>query len=101
MTEADLHALSGGDLEALSAKDRAVLAYAEAMTQGHVDVSESLFGELRDHFDGPQIVELTAAIAWENYRARFNHALLMEAEGYSEAAFCPLPQPRALDAQRA
>ena len=44
--------------------------------------------------DEPQIVELTAAIAWENWRARFNHALGIEAHGFTEGAFCPIPEPR-------
>jgi hypothetical protein len=38
-----------------------------------------------------QIVELTSAIAWGNYSARFDHALGVESQGYSEGAFCPLP----------
>ena len=38
-----------------------------------------------------QIVELTSAIAWENHSARFDHALGVESQGYSEGAFCPLP----------
>jgi hypothetical protein len=37
------------------------------------------------------MVELTSAIAWENYRARFDHAFGCDAEGFSEGAFCPLP----------
>ena len=42
-----------------------------------------------------QLVELTATIAWENYRARFDHAFGIGAEGYSEGAFCPMPaRPR-------
>jgi hypothetical protein len=36
-------------------------------------------------------VELTATIAWENYRARFDHAFGIEGEGFSEGAFCALP----------
>jgi hypothetical protein len=36
------------------------------------------------------MVEFTAATAWENYRARFNHALGIEAEGFSEGAVCPV-----------
>ena len=41
-----------------------------------------------------QMVELTSAIAWENYRARFDHAFGIEAEGFSAGAFCPLPSAR-------
>jgi hypothetical protein len=39
-------------------------------------------------------VELTAAIAWENYRARFDHAWDIGAQGFSEGAFCVLPERR-------
>ena len=35
--------------------------------------------------------ELTSCIAWENYRARFDHAFGIEAAGFSEGAFCPVP----------
>jgi hypothetical protein len=51
-----------------------------------------MFAELRRHFDDAQIVELTAEIAWENYRARFNHALDIESQGFSEGSFCALPK---------
>ncbi len=36
---------------------------------------------------------LPAQIAWENWRARFNHALGIEAHGFSEGAYCPIPEP--------
>ena len=49
-----------------------------------------MFSSLRAKFDEAQLVELTATIAWENYRARFNHAFGIEAEGFSESAFCAL-----------
>jgi hypothetical protein len=43
---------------------------------------------MRAHFDEEQLVELTAAIAWENWRARFNWAFGLGKEGYSEGAYC-------------
>jgi alkylhydroperoxidase family enzyme len=64
------------------------------MTATPVEVPESTFAALRLRYDDAQIVELTSAIAWENYRARFDHALGVEAEGYSKGAYCPLPKPR-------
>ena len=69
-----------------------MLDYATAMTRTPVDVPDALFAALRAELDEAQVVELTAAIAWESYRARFNHALLIEAEGFSAGAFCPLPE---------
>jgi len=61
------------------------------MTRTPVEVPEELFTRLRREFAEAQLVELTAAIAWENYRARFDHALGVEAQGFSEGASCPLP----------
>ena len=62
------------------------------MTQAPVEVPDELFAALRQHFNEAQMVELTAAIAWENYRARFNHAFGVEAQGFSEGAYCPMPE---------
>lgn len=62
------------------------------MTRTPVHVSDELFAALAQHFSSAQIVELTAAIAWENYRARSNHALEIGAQGFSAGAFCPLPE---------
>jgi alkylhydroperoxidase family enzyme len=62
------------------------------MTTTPVSVSDALVAELGKHFDERELVELTAAIAWENWRARFNHALGIEAQGFSEGAFCPIPE---------
>jgi alkylhydroperoxidase family enzyme len=76
---------------AFSELEKLVLRYAVAMTQTPVEVSDELFAELRKHFRPQQLVELTSAIAWENYRARFDHAFGLEAEGFSEGAVCPVP----------
>jgi alkylhydroperoxidase family enzyme len=92
VTEAKLMALADFENSAdLSDLEKLVLRYAQGTTQTPVEVSDELFAELRRHFDERQLVELTSAIAWENYRARFDHAFGIEAEGYSEGAFCPLP----------
>ena len=61
------------------------------MTQTPVEVSDDLVAELQSHLDARQMVELTSAIAWENYRARFDHALGIEAEGFSAGAVCAVP----------
>jgi alkylhydroperoxidase family enzyme len=71
--------------------EKLALRYATAMTATPVELAGELFAAMRQHLDDRQLVELTSAIAWENYRARFDHAFGCEAEGYSEGAFCPLP----------
>ncbi len=63
------------------------------MTATPLEVSDEVFEALGRFYDERQVVELTSALAWENYRARFDHALAIEAEGFSEGAYCPLPAP--------
>lgn len=70
---------------AFAEEERLVLDFATEMTATPVQVPEALFERLRARFSEEQIVELTAAIAWENYRARFDHALGIEAQGFSSA----------------
>ena len=77
---------------AFSPLEKLVLDYAVEMTKTPVEVPDALFDALRGKFDEAQLVELTAAIAWENYRARFDHALAIGAQGFSEGAWCPLPE---------
>lgn len=73
--------------DAFSAPERVALEYAERMTQTGQKVDEALFARLREHFSEAQIVELTAAVALENFRSKFNPALGVEAQG-----FCLLPR---------
>ena len=62
--------------------ERAALAYAEAMTITGQRVSDELFARVAKHFTEAQIVELTAAVALENFRSKFNVALGIEAQGF-------------------
>jgi AhpD family alkylhydroperoxidase len=79
--------------------ERVVMEYAEAMTEEPVDVPDELVSRLHEHFDDAQIVELTAAIAIENFRSRFNNALDIRPANFSEGQFCPLPDRAAAQAQ--
>ncbi len=47
---------------------------------------DAVFAELKRHFDSTQITELTAQVALENLRSRFNRALEIPSDG-----FCTLP----------
>jgi alkylhydroperoxidase family enzyme len=61
------------------ARERDVLAYAEAMTLG-VQVAQPMFDALRRHFDTRELVELTATVAAYNMVSRFLEALQVEIE---------------------
>ena len=58
----------------LDEKQRAVLAYTDAMTIG-VKVNNEIFGELKRHFDAKEVVEITATVAAYNCVSRFLVAL--------------------------
>ena len=76
------------DSDVYTPLERVALDYAEAITMTDRRVDDALHEQLREHFDEAQIVELTAGIAMENFRSKFNNALGIESQG-----FCVLPDP--------
>ena len=75
-----------------SDEEKLVLRLAVSLTRTPSDVCDELYGELTKRFSEHELVELNAAICWENYRARFNRTFAVEAEGFSKGMFCPLPE---------
>jgi len=69
-----------------SNRERAALAYAEAVTDPARRVDDALFAQLRRHFPDQEIVELTALIAFQNMSSKFNSALGVPAEGFCATA---------------
>ena len=64
-----------GEMEGrLSERQRAVLAYADAMTIG-IKVSDEIFAWIRRLFDDRETVEITATVAAYNCVSRFLVAL--------------------------
>lgn len=87
--EAKIAALAAWRESALfTEQERVALEYGERMTITGQTVDEAFFARLRRHFSEPEIVELTAGIAMENFRSKFNAPLRVESQG-----FCPLPKP--------
>ena len=68
--------------ELFSAMEKDALEYAEKMTITGEKVTDELWGRLRGHFTEAQLVELTAAVALENFRSKFNVPLGVEAQGF-------------------
>jgi alkylhydroperoxidase family enzyme len=62
--------------------ERAALDYAERMTITGRAIDDAFFAELKRHYSEAEIVELTAAIALENFRSKLNPALGVEAQGF-------------------
>lgn len=93
MTEAQILDLAGyRESDAFSALEKAVLDYAVALSQTPANASAELVARLRVDLSDQQLVELTAAIAWENFRARFNRGFDVAAQGFSQGAVCPIPE---------
>lgn len=64
-----LYRLDAPDPAHFGARDRAVLAYARAMTID-IAVPDAIFAEARRHFSEPELVELTAVIGFYNMNTR-------------------------------
>lgn len=92
ITDEQLRALADFDVNPHFTDDeKLVLRLAVELTRTPANVADSLYEALCRRFSERQLVELSAAIAWENYRARFNRTFNVAPEGFSRGDFCPLP----------
>lgn len=80
----DLHRWQ--DSSAFTDAESLALAYADALSSTPMAVTDELVAELRTHFSDAQMVELTAFVALENQRSRFNHGLGITAQGFTTGA---------------
>jgi AhpD family alkylhydroperoxidase len=74
--------------------ERKVLAYAEAMTATPPAVTDEMVADLRRDLDDAALVELTMMVAVENTRSRFNSALGLHSQGFSDRCEVPLTPAR-------
>jgi AhpD family alkylhydroperoxidase len=72
------------DSDAFTDLERLVLEYAESMSATPPAVTDDLVAKLRHHLDDGQLVELTMMIAVENQRSRFNAALGLTSQGFTD-----------------
>lgn len=73
--------------------ERAAIAYADAMTGAHSEVTDEQVADLTRRFGHAGVVELTYEIAHENMRARMNSALGITEQGFSSGDACRTPWP--------
>ena len=80
LTPAQVEALADWSSSNLfTAKQRALLAYADAMTRD-TDVPDAVFADVQKHFSDRQTVELTMLIGAYNMLTRFLNALKVDPE---------------------
>ena len=73
-------AVLGGDLSGFTAPERLVIELADALTSTPANVSEDLYAKLRNQFSEEQLLELSAQISFENYRARLSRLYNAESD---------------------
>jgi AhpD family alkylhydroperoxidase len=78
------------DSEVFTDLERDVMAYAEAMTSTPPTVTDEQVSRLREQLGDAAVVELTLLVAIENERSRFNSAMGLASQGYSDACELPL-----------
>jgi AhpD family alkylhydroperoxidase len=81
------------DSDLFTDTERAVLAYAEAVSATPPAVTDAMVADLRTRLDDAALVELTMIIAVENQRSRFNSALGLTSQGFSDRCALPAPTP--------
>ena len=62
--------------------EKVALELAEAMTETPAQVTDELFQRVQEHYPGAAMVELSAVIAFENFRSRFNRCGAVEPHGF-------------------
>jgi alkylhydroperoxidase family enzyme len=67
-----LLALRSDDLSVFNDVERLLIELADAMTSTPSNISDDLYERLRAQFSEEQLMELSAQIAFENFRARLN-----------------------------
>lgn len=77
------------DSDRFSDLERHVMAYAEAMTTTPQEVTDEMVASLREQLDDAALAELTMMVAVENSRSRFNSALGLTSQGFTDR--CEIP----------
>ena len=72
--------------------EREVMAYAEAMTVTPPEVTDAMVASLDEQLGHAAVVELTMMVAVENERSRFNSAMGLASQGFSDVCELPLAQ---------
>ena len=77
------------DSDVFTDLERAVMEYAEAMTVTPLTVTDDMAAVLRQDLGDDGFVELTMMVAVEDERSRFNSALGLTSQGFSD--LCEVP----------
>ena len=80
LSDEKLRAVLGDDRSIFTDMERLVIDLADALTATPSDVDDALYARLVQKFSEEQLIELSAQIAFENYRARLNRLYQAESD---------------------
>ena len=72
LSDEKLLAVRGDDFSIFNDTERLVIELADAMAATPCNISDDLYSRLRGQFSEEQLMELSAQIAFEHFRARLN-----------------------------
>jgi alkylhydroperoxidase family enzyme len=81
LTDDEIAAIREGRTDGFAPEEVALLRMADAQADTPSNVSGELYAELRRYFSEEQLIELAAAAAQENFRARFNRVFDVGSDG--------------------
>jgi alkylhydroperoxidase family enzyme len=80
LSDEKLLGLRGDDLTPFTDAERLVIELADAMTATPSNISDDLYRRLLDQFPEEQLMQLSAQIAFENFRARLNRVFDVDSD---------------------
>ncbi|HLI62793.1 MAG TPA: hypothetical protein VKV05_05305 [Terriglobales bacterium] len=81
LSDEEIAAIHAGSFEGFAPPEVALLRMADALADTPANVSDELYAELHRHFSEEQLIELAAAAALENFRARYNRVFDVGSDG--------------------
>lgn len=81
LSDEEIEAIHQGNFGGFAPREIALLRMADALADTPSNVSDDLYAELRRQFSEEQLIELAAAAAQENFRARYNRVFDVGSDG--------------------
>jgi alkylhydroperoxidase family enzyme len=81
MSDDEIARIREGRFDGFPPAEVALLRMADAVSDTPSKVSDELYAELRQHFTEDELIELAAAAAQENFRARYNRVFDVGSDG--------------------
>jgi alkylhydroperoxidase family enzyme len=85
LEDSTIAAARAGRLADLQPEQALAVQLAERLTLTPSEVDDQFYGRLVEAFGHAALVELSSAIAWKNYLARFNRVFAVPSDEYPDA----------------